>query len=144
MKIYFWKKNATKDWLSLLITQSFNKYSVEVNARMSNYIIPFYVHMTTYLADICYQKGTPAIETYHSPNANHPIPGAAYMHNRTASLVSPWLLWWPPAESHNNIYDHSAFGYASYVHCALLLYSVRSEITTTARNSVHHKLAHAV
>ena len=49
----------------------------------------------------------------------------------TTSLVSPWLLWWPPAESHYNVYDQSAVGYVSHVHCIVLLYSVGNKITTT-------------
>ena len=47
-----------------------------------------------------------------------------------ASLISPWLLWWPPAESHYNIYDHSAVGYVSHAHCNILLCSVGNKITT--------------
>ena len=48
-----------------------------------------------------------------------------------ASLISPWLLWWPPAESHYNIHDHSVVGYVSHAHCIVLLYSVGNKITTT-------------
>ena len=48
-----------------------------------------------------------------------------------ASLISPWLLWWPPAESHYNIYDHSVVGYVSHAHSIVLLYSVGNKITTT-------------
>ena len=48
-----------------------------------------------------------------------------------ASLISPWLLWWPAAESHYNIYDRSAVGYFSHAHCIVLLYSVGNNITTT-------------
>ena len=47
------------------------------------------------------------------------------------SLISPWILWWSPAESHYNIYDHSAVGYVSHAHCIVLLYSVGNKITTT-------------
>ena len=50
-----------------------------------------------------------------------------------ASLISPWLLWWPPAESHYNIYDHSVVGYVSHAHCIVLLYPVRNKITTTTK-----------
>ena len=53
-----------------------------------------------------------------------------------ASLISPWLLWWPPAESHYNIYDHSAVGYVSHAHCIVLLYSVRNKITTTTMQDI--------
>ena len=53
------------------------------------------------------------------------------MHIVAASLISPWLLWWPLAESHYNIYDHSAVGYVSHVHCIVLLYSVENKITDT-------------
>ena len=49
-----------------------------------------------------------------------------------ASLISPWILWWPPAESHYNIYDHSVVGYVSHAHCIVLLYSVGNKITTTS------------
>ena len=48
-----------------------------------------------------------------------------------ASLISPWILWWPPAESHYNIYDHSVVGYVSHAHSIVLLYSVGNKITTT-------------
>ena len=48
-----------------------------------------------------------------------------------ASLISPWLLWWPPAESHYNIYDRSVVGYISHAHSIVLLYSVGNKITTT-------------
>ena len=51
-----------------------------------------------------------------------------------ASLISPWLLWWPPAESHYNIYDHSVVGYVSHAHSIVLLYSVGNKITTTNGN----------
>ena len=47
-----------------------------------------------------------------------------------ASLISPWL-WWPPAELHYNIYDHSVVGNVSHAHCIVLLYSVGNKITTT-------------
>ena len=47
------------------------------------------------------------------------------------SLIRPWLLWWPPAEPHYNINDHSAVGYVSHVHCIVLLYFVGNKITTT-------------
>ena len=50
-----------------------------------------------------------------------------------ASLISPWLLWWPPAESHYNIYDHSVVGYVSHAHSIVLLYSVGNKITTTTQ-----------
>ena len=30
-----------------------------------------------------------------------------------ASLMIPWLPWWPPTGSHCNIYDHSAVGYVT-------------------------------
>ena len=46
-----------------------------------------------------------------------------------ASLISPWLLWWPPAESHYNIHDHSVVGYVSHAHCIVLLYSAGNKIT---------------
>ena len=49
---------------------------------------------------------------------------------RSASLISPWLLWWPPAELYYNIYDHSAAGYVIHAHCIVLLYSVGNKITT--------------
>ena len=52
-----------------------------------------------------------------------------------ASLISPWLLWWPPAESHYNISDHSAVSYVSHTHCIVLLYSVGNKTTTTASAS---------
>ena len=48
-----------------------------------------------------------------------------------ASLISPWLLWWPPAESHYNIYDHCAVGYVNHAHYIVLLCSVGHKITTT-------------
>ena len=48
-----------------------------------------------------------------------------------ASLKSSWLLWWPPAESHYNIYDHSAVVYVSHAHCIGLLCSVGNKVTTT-------------
>ena len=55
-----------------------------------------------------------------------------YAHIKVAaSLISPWLLWWPPAESHYNIYDHSVVGYVSHAHSIVLLYSVGNKITTT-------------
>ena len=45
-----------------------------------------------------------------------------------ASLISPWLLWWPPPESHYNIYDHSTVGYViimlvmhTVLYCCILL-----------------------
>ena len=41
----------------------------------------------------------------------------------------PMALWWPPAESHYNIYDHSAVGYVSHAHC-IVLYSAGNNITT--------------
>ena len=47
-----------------------------------------------------------------------------------ASLISLLLLWWPPAESHYNIYNHSAVGYVTHPHCIILLYSVWYKITT--------------
>ena len=53
-----------------------------------------------------------------------------------ASLISPWLLWWPPAESHYNIYDHSVVGYVSHAHSIVLLYSVGNKITTTTTRCV--------
>ena len=53
-----------------------------------------------------------------------------------ASLISPWLLWWPPAESHYNISDHSAVSYVSHTHCIVLLYSVGNKTTTTATATV--------
>ena len=52
-----------------------------------------------------------------------------------ASLISPWLLWWPPAESHYNIYDHSVVGYVSHAHSIVLLYSVGNKITTITTTS---------
>ena len=55
------------------------------------------------------------------------------LNKMAASLISPWLLWWPPAESYYNIYDHSAVGYFSHAHCIVLLYSVGNKITTTYR-----------
>ena len=57
--------------------------------------------------------------------------GSCGSHLKAASLISPWLLWWPPAESHYNIYDHSVVGYVSHAHCIALLYSVGNKITTT-------------
>ena len=54
--------------------------------------------------------------------------------SQAASLISPWLLWWPPAESHYSIYDSSVVGYVSHVHCIVLLYSVWNIITTTIKN----------
>ena len=53
-----------------------------------------------------------------------------------ASLISPWLLWWPPVESHYNIYDHSVVGHVSHAHCIVLLYSVGNKITTTTTDDV--------
>ena len=50
-----------------------------------------------------------------------------------ASLISPWLLSWPPAESHYNIYDRSVVGYGSHVHCV-----GNKNITTTSEMSVLH------
>ena len=49
--------------------------------------------------------------------------------NVAASLISPRRLWWPPAKSHYNIYDHSAVGYVSHAHGIALLYSVGSTYT---------------
>ena len=49
---------------------------------------------------------------------------------------NPWLLWWPPAESHYNIYDHSAVGYVSHAHFIVLLYSVGNKITTTTSHTI--------
>ena len=47
------------------------------------------------------------------------------------SLTNTWLFWWPPVESHYNIYGHSAVGYATHTHCIVLLYSVGNKITIT-------------
>ena len=60
-----------------------------------------------------------------TPTSNSLLPFVA------ASLISPWLLWWPPAESHYNIYDHSVVGYVSHAHSIVLLYSVGNKIATT-------------
>ena len=48
-----------------------------------------------------------------------------------ASLISPWFLWWPPAESHYNIYDNVAVGCVSHAHYIVLLHSVGNKIATT-------------
>ena len=48
----------------------------------------------------------------------------------SAGLTSPRLLWWPPAESNYDIYDHFAGGYVSHAHCIELL------------NSVGYRIAH--
>ena len=58
-----------------------------------------------------------------------------------ASLISPWLLWWPPAESHYNIYDHSVVGYVSHAHSIVLLYSVGNKITTTTTSAVTNEFS---
>ena len=57
----------------------------------------------------------------------------------TASLLSAWLLWWPPAESHYNMCDHSAIGYVSHADCIVLLCSAGNKITTA---TTHYKKSH--
>ena len=52
------------------------------------------------------------------------------VHVVAASLIRPWFLWWPPAESHYNVYDHSVVGYVSHAHCIVFLYSFGNKIIT--------------
>ena len=60
---------------------------------------------------------------------------AYIQHFAAASLISPWLLWQPPAESHYNIYDRSVVGYVSHVYCIVLLYSVGYKVITATANA---------
>ena len=57
------------------------------------------------------------------------------IYNMSASPTSPCLLWWPPTESHYNIYYHSALGCVSHAHCIVLLYSDGNKITTSTNVS---------
>ena len=58
------------------------------------------------------------------------------------SLISPYLLWWPPTESHYNIYEHFAIGYVSHAHCIVLVYSVENKITTATHFLIYIILFH--
>ena len=42
-----------------------------------------------------------------------------------------WLLWWPPTQSHYDIYDYSAIDFVTHARCIVLLCSVGNEITIT-------------
>ena len=69
--------------------------------------------------------------SWYSLNSDDSVHCKSKLTSVAASLISPWLLWWPPAESHYNIYDHSVVGYVSHAHSIVLLYSVGNKITTT-------------
>ena len=61
----------------------------------------------------------------------HPVIAWLGIALQAASLISPCLLWWPPAESHYDIYDLPVVGYVSHAHCIALSYSVGNKITIT-------------
>ena len=65
------------------------------------------------------------------------------LNNVAASLIIPWLLRWPPAVSHYNIYDHTVVGYVTHLHCIVLLYSDGNNISTTTTECHNtHKAAY--
>ena len=63
--------------------------------------------------DIWFKHNTYSVQKMHFK-----VSPAQYV---SASLISSWLLWWPPAESHYNIHDHSTVGYATHAHCIVYL-----------------------
>ena len=68
--------------------------------------------------------------------ANYQFVDCEYDRNKlqyivAASLISLQLLWWPPIESHYNVYHYSAVDFVTHAHCIVFVYSVGNKTTTT-------------
>ena len=118
---------------------AYKRLAFSVSIMTSNYLVfviagGFWIFQCNYIivsSDI--GRSLWLISSKHDPME---LVAASLIIPVAASLISLWLLWWSPAESHYSTYDHSAAGYVSHAHCIVLLYYVGNKITTATTRQV--------